>query len=350
MINNGSRAAKRLLILAAFCLCARPLAARELKFASLGDFHLESGKVIRNLQLGYRTFGNLNTQKSNAVLIPSWFTSSTDELAQWIGSGKLVDTSRYYVIAVDSLGDGIASSPSNSQTQPGMQFPEFTIRDLVNSQYALLTRTLDLRHIHAVIGTSMAGMETFQWMVSYPGFMDEAIPIVGSPRLTSYGLMLWTTEIHAIEADQNWNHGDYASPPVAGLKAAVDVHSMNLTSPGYRIRRTSREEFATFLDTMEKRDIKHFDANNRIRQIQAMMSQNVTRPYGGSMEKAAAVVRARVLVIIDTQDHMVNPGPALAFAKLIHARVFKLTSDCGHLVFACEWKKVNQQLNSFLAE
>lgn len=330
------------------CLSVGPLAAQELKLASLGDFHLENGQSIQDLKVGYHTLGKLNPQRSNAVLFPTWFTGTTEQLVGFVGPGKMVDSSKYFVILVDALGDGVSSSPSNSQTQPRMQFPQFNIRDMVKSQHDLVTRVLDIQHLHAVIGISMGGMQTFQWMVSYPDFMDEAIPIVGSPRLTSYDLLLWTAELHAIEYAKDWDDGHYTSPPVEAMDTVADIHTLNLTTPTYRIDHTRPAGFPAFLADAEKSTLRSFDANNWVRQLQAMMDDDVAAPFGGSMEQAASVVRAKVLVIPSAEDHMVNPHPALRFAKLIHAQVFTLTSDCGHLAVGCEQEQVNEAVSAFL--
>jgi len=332
------------------CISAGALPAQQLKFASLGNFRLENGQVIQNLRIAYRTLGAVNAQKSNVVVFPTWFTGTTKELVGLVGPGKLVDSSKYYVILVDALGDGNSSSPSNSRLQPRMKFPEFNIRDMVNSEHELLTRALGISHVHAVIGISMGGMQTFQWMVSYPDFMDQAIPIVGSPRLTSYDLLLWTAELHAIESAGDWDHGNYPSPPVEAMKTVADIHALNLTTPAYVTSHTSRASFPKFLAETQKSTMESFDANNWIRQLQAMMADDVSKPFGGSMEKAAAVVRAKVMVVPSLQDHMVNPQPALDFAKLIHARVFELTSDCGHLATGCESSKLYPAVNAFLAQ
>ena len=208
-----------------------------------------------------------------------------------------------------------------------MQFPGFNIRDMVKSQHELLTRVLGISHVHAVVGISMGGHQTFQWIVSYPTFMDEAVPIVGSPRPTSYDSLLHSTELHAITFSRDWNDGNYTSEPVAALSMAADVLALNLSTPEYRATHTTLAELPAFLAQAQSSLVKSFDANDCVRQIQAMLAQDVSKPFGGSMEKAASVVRARVLVVPSMQDHVVNPQPALDFARLIHARVFKLTSD-----------------------
>jgi homoserine O-acetyltransferase len=332
------------------CVLAAPLFTQELKFAELGDFRLESGEVIRDCHLGYRTFGKLNEEQSNAVLFPTWFTGTTENLVGLIGPGKLVDPGKSFVILADALGNGVSSSPSNSTKQPRMKFPAFTIRDMVNSEHQLVENVLRIPHVRGVIGISMGGMQTFQWIVAYPDFMDRAIPIVGSPKLASYDLLLWQSGIHAIQADANWKQGDYSSPPEAGLRTLADIDALAIQTPSYRVRETKPEDFRKFLETTERETIHGFDANNWIRQAQAMMDHDVSRRFGGDMTKAAAAVKTRVLVIVGLQDHMVNPQPALAFARLLQAHTLELDSDCGHLAIGCQAAKVNTAVERFLAQ
>src|SRR6476620_4929605 len=118
--------------------------AQEQQFANIGDLKLQNGGVIRNCRIGYRTFGKLNAGKSNVVVFPTWAGGTTEQLQSSIGPGKLVDSTKYFVIAIDALSNGVSSSPSNSRLQPRMRFPQFTLRDTVESQHTLLTRVLKI--------------------------------------------------------------------------------------------------------------------------------------------------------------------------------------------------------------
>ncbi len=314
------------------------------QFASIGDFKLVSGEVIRDCRIGYRTFGQLNAEKSNVVLFPTWFGGTTQGVATNIGPGKLVDSSRYYVIAVDALGDGVSTSPSNSTAQPRMKFPKITIQDMVNSQHQMLTQVLHINHLKAVMGISMGGMQTFQWIVSYPDFMDKAVPVVGSPRLAPYDLLLWQSGIDAVMSDPAWNTGDYQENPAKARRS--EIMSLALSTPERYNQQITRAQVAPSIE--KAKTDPAFDANNFIRQAEAMMSLDVADAFGGSMEKAAAAVKAKVLVIAALQDHMVTPGPALEFAPLIHADVLRLESNCGHLAPGCEMKTVSPAVAAFL--
>ena len=322
------------------------VAAQEQQFALLGDWKLGSGEVIRDCRIGYRVFGKLNAQKSNAVVFPTWASGTTEQLKSNIGPGRLVDSEKYFVVAIDALGNGVSSSPSNSKLQPRMSFPRFTLKDDVETQHALLMRVLHLDHVKAVIGVSMGGMQTFQWMVSYPNFMDKAIPIVGSPRLAPYDLLLWQAQIDVIVNDRDWNNGNYTSNP--SRVPQYEFAELLLTTPDHYNKQVTREQLFAALRKAETDTA--FDANDKIRQVQAMMALDVSKDFGDSMERAAASVRARTFIIVSKFDHVVTPGPALEFSGLLHASTLMLEGDCGHLAPSCEWQRVNQAVGEFLSD
>jgi homoserine acetyltransferase len=338
----------RLLALAAIACCgavhARPHSANPVgspaegaqQFAELGDLKLQSGGVIDDFRLGYRTLGKLNANKSNAILWPTWLGAQTEDLVQFVGPGKVVDSRNYFVVLVESIGNGVTTSPSNSKSQRWGKFPEYTIRDMVEAERRMVTETLHLQHLRAVMGVSMGGMQTFEWAVAYPDFMDVTIPMAGSPQSTSYDKLQWTEMIDAIELDPAWNNGNPTKPMTRGFALAAEIESMNLTSPGYRVRKTPPEQFDAFLAATRKGWQGDGGAAwNAIRQRQAIMALDIPGEYGTSMEQAAKRVRAKMLVIVSPQDHHVNPIPAEKFAQAMGAPLIMLDTPCGHLAFTC---------------
>ena len=320
------------------------LRAQELKIAKLGTCELENKSVIRDCELGYRTFGTLNSSKSNAILFPTWAAGRSDQMVLFIGPGKFLDSSKYFIVVVDAFANGVSSSPSNSRVQPRMQFPEITIHDMVVAEHELVTRELHLDHIFAVVGQSMGGMQTFDWMVSYPEFMDKAIPIVGSPKLASYDLLLWQTEIDAIKTDSAWMNGDYKANPAVLAEARIGF--LTMMTPAWINANFAHGQIASSMLATAK----EVDANDHIRQAEAMIAQDVSKTTNGSMEAAAARVKAKVLVIVSKQDHTVTPQPALDFAKLLNAPTLELDSPCGHIATYCEMGKVSAAISGFLAQ
>lgn len=304
--------------------------------AELGDFRLRNGSVIRDFRLGYRTLGKLNAERSNAILWPSWLGGKSEDLLPSVGPDKWVDSTRYFVILVDAIGDGVSSSPSNSTNQPLLKFPEFTIRDMVESEHRLATDVLHLPHLRAVMGISMGGMQTFEWGVTYPEFMDLLIPILGSPQSTSYDKLLWTAQIDAMELDPAWNHGNPTGPMDRSLGLVEEIGSMNLTSPAYRVTHTKPDGFNELLAEIRNSAKGNGGvACDRIRQRQAIIALDIPGELGVSLEQAAAKVHAKLLVVVSPEDHMVNPEPAMKFAAAAHAPVVELDSSCGHLSPGC---------------
>lgn len=318
-------------------------AAEEQKFAELGDFALVNGEVIRDCRIGYRTFGELNADKSNAVLFPTWFGGTSADLAWLIGPGRLVDTGKYFAIAVDALGNGVSSSPSNSLLQPGEKFPGVSIRDMVRSQHRLVTEVLGLGHLHAVVGGSMGGMQAFEWSVGYPQFVDRVVSYVGTPRTTSYDLLLCHTLLQTIESGKK-----SGCPEKEIVKNLEMIMALVTYTPEYRVQTTSRADFPEYLRSFDQLAGGTFTSDNWAVQLQAMIGHDISAPFEGSLQKTAAQVRARLLVIVSLRDHLVNPQPALEFAGYAGAQTLSIDSALGHLVIGYELDKVGQVLHRFL--
>jgi homoserine O-acetyltransferase len=218
-----------------------------------------------------------------------------------------------------------------------------TIRDMVASQKKLLA-SLGIGRLHAVMGISMGGMQALEWGVTYPDDVARVVSIVGTPQLTSQDLLLWTAELHALESDVAYKNGDYEGRPQ--LKAVQDIHWLNLTTPSNRADETSREAFPAWVAAKEADT--SFDWNDWRRQLEAMLVHDVA--HGSPLEDAARRVKAKLLVVVAEQDHMVNPGPSKRFAKAAGAKLLALDTPCGHFLPGCEQAKLAEAVRTFLAE
>ena len=289
-----------------------------LQLAHLGDFKLDNGQTIRNCIVGYRTYGTLADDKSNVIVVLTWFGGTTDGLEQWIGAGKLYDSSKYFIVSIDAFGDGVSSSPSNGANE------NFTMRDMVRAQHVLLTRDLKIDHVLAVSGLSMGGMQTFQWIASYPDFMTKAIPIVGSPKLAPYDRMFWKSELSVI-----------ASPN--GMKAAADMNDLHLHTPAWV------NAHVKDVDAVLKQHeslVSHINVDNYASQLRLMIGLDIGAP---------PAKLPQTLVVISEQDLTVNPAPARDFARATGSQLLSLTSDCGHLATSCESARLTAEVHAFLA-
>ena len=318
----------------------------EQQYAQLGECQLESGENIQECRLGYRTFGRLDADGSNAVLFPTWFSGDTQDLIDrnLIGPESFIDSSRFFVIAVDAFGNGVSSSPSNSGIHEPGNFPAVSIADMVNSQYRLLTEKLGIHHLVAVVGISMGGMQAFEWAVSYPSFMDKAVSITGSPKMTSYDLLLWSTQLSVIEALIDQPGGD-----LSARRINSSVSMLNLQTPGYVVDTTPSDQFETLMATNEQSS-ELMPSRDRALQLNAMIRHDITSKFDGSWERTRDTVKTRFLIAVNTEDHTVNPAPALEFASALGARTLKLKAPCGHLVLSCEREKLQQAVAGFLTE
>jgi homoserine O-acetyltransferase/O-succinyltransferase len=319
------------------------------QFADLGHCTLDSGQTINHCRVGYRTFGTLNAAGDNAVLMPTWLNGRTEDLLSLVGSTpsktRLIDTTKFYVVLLDALGDGVSSSPSNSDDQKGADFPAITERDMVRAEYRAVTETLHLKHAHAVVGVSMGGEQTFEWAVTYPEFFDLAVPIIGTPQPTSYDLLSHTIAEDAMLADPDYKDGKYGEKQPA-LKLANELLVMQLSTPQFRVEHTERKDFSALLE--EARKPERQDANDRMWQLKAVLAHDVLR--GKSMDEVAKATRAKWLVIVSAHDHSVYPGPALAWAKAAGAETYISDTPCGHLIMECDAEQVTQRVERFLAQ
>lgn len=271
--------------------------------------------MIRDCRVGYRTFGELDAARSNAVLLAPWFLGTSRDLAAKIGPGKLIDGSRFFVIAVDPLGNGVSSSPSNSPAQPGRSFPRFTIRDMVASQHALVARVLGIPHLRAVVGESMGGMQAFAWATDFPGFADEVVAIAGSPRTVERDRRRWRDAVADVRARPGWRRA---------------LGAFGRLEPRDALRQL------------------RVDPLDHAGQAEAIMALDLTAPFGGSLARAAAAVRGRMLVVVSARDETVDPAPARELAGLARAELLVLDGRCGHEAARCEKRTLHAAVRRFL--
>jgi len=204
----------------------------EKKTFTLKELTLTSGKKIAPVQVGYETYGTLAPTKDNVILICHFYSGTSHAAGKYsaedkvpgywdgiIGPGKPFDTNKYFIVSSDTLVNISPKDPKVITTGPasinpqtgkpyGMSFPIVTIRDFVNVQYELL-KSLGVKKLKAVTGASGGGLQTFQWAVAYPDFVERIIPVISTPRLHPWligWLKLWGDPI---KLDPKWNKGDY---------------------------------------------------------------------------------------------------------------------------------------------
>jgi homoserine O-acetyltransferase len=317
------------------------------QIAELGQCRLESGQVIEDCRVGYRTFGTLDAARDNAVLMPTWLYGRSADLVGLFGDGSspqhLVDTGKFYGIAIDTLGNGISSSPSNSAQQHGTAFPQFNMRDAVQAEYRVMTETLGLKHLHAVVGLSMGGEQTFVWATLHPEFFDLAVPIIATPRLTAYDLQVKRIMVETIVDDAGYKNGAYTEEPQLAL--ANLFGNLVVTTPELRNHETPRSKLDEFYAQAEARQA--IDANDRLWQLRAIMTQDV---FGGrDPAEVARAAKAHFLVIVSAEDHLVNPQPALDWAAAIGAPTYISHGNCAHILMSCDAEAVSVRVRAFLA-
>lgn len=311
----------------------------NLEIAEIGNLKLTSGDVLENCKIGYRIFGQMNDDKSNIIIYLTWFGGTSAEIGSLVDKHHFIDTTKYCVIAIDALGNGISTSPSNYQKV----FPKITIRDMVNAEYILLKEKLNLSHIFAAIGGSMGSMQALEWAVAYPGFIDKIVAYVASPKLTSYDLLWMNTQLTLIESGRKYGMPDLDIKKISDMMTALSGRT-----PDYIVKNVQLENFNEYLNTFDKEPSKTFTLDNYAAQIKSMLSLDIYKDYNDSIEKTAKAIKAELFIIVSKNDLMLNPAPALELAEVIGARTLILDNNCGHLAVSCELERCSKNIADFL--
>ena len=275
-----------------------------------GDLKLESGETIKDFSISYVTHGTLNARKSNAILMVTAISGNHHRLDFMIGPGKALDPEKYFIVCTDAIANGFSTSPSNSKTQPRMQFPKFTIRDMVESQYRLMKEKLGIDHVVAVVGPSMGGMQVLQWGVSHPDYMDSLVAMVPLAKTPAWSVAVMEASRKAIMNDPAWKDGNYEAPPEKGIRLWRDILSLlsARTPDMYAAQFKNGMDVLPWMEGQETALIKAFDANDWIYQTWAYDRHDVgtTTGFGGDTAKAMASIKAKTLILTGTKD-LLNP-------------------------------------------
>lgn len=310
--------------------------------ASLGVCRLASGATLPDCRVAYRSYGRPNADRSNVVLVPTYFAGRSEDHAFMLGT--YVDTTRFQVIVADALADGHSSSPSTTPAASRAAFDALTIADMVEAHRRLLVEHLGVRRLRAVVGISMGGFQAFEWAVRHPGFADAVVSIVGTPRPTPSDRLLYQAIAGSAElasrsgapAEAAWTQASRLEAWVMRTPAALDdsgsawvARDVATLARAYREQRWSLDDYAA--------------------QMHAVARHDVAAPFGGDLTQAARAVRARLLVVHSPDDRMVSAAPSAEFARLAGAETLVVRSACGHALFWCDAERVGAAVRDFVA-
>ncbi len=351
---------------------------------------LESGETIPSLTIAFETYGTLNHDRSNAILIGHALSGDAhvagfhegDEKPGWwdtvVGPGKGFDTDRYFVICSNVIG-GCQGSTGPSTNNPvtgkpyGAQFPVITIKDMVHAQ-KLLVDHLGISQLYAVAGGSMGGMQALQWTVSFPDMMKKAIVIAATGYSTPQQIAFNEVGRKAITSDPEWNGGNYYDPksdeapgPVKGLALARMVGHITYLSDesmrakfGRSLQKKDRIGYDFSTDFAVESYLHHqgdtfthrFDANSYLYITKAIDYFDLTKD--GSLAGGLAGVHASFLVISVSSDWLYPPYQSEEIVSALTAndrevRYSEIHSHFGHDAFLLESGQINYQISQFLS-
>ena len=312
---------------------------------------LKSGQVLPQFNLIYETYGELNADKSNAVLICHALSGhhhvagkhhEDDKNPGWwdnlIGPGKPLDTNKFFVIGLNNLG-GCHGSSGPLSTNPdtdrpwGATFPILTVEDWVNSQ-ARLADFLGIKQLAAVLGGSLGGMQALQWSIAYPERMRHALVIASAPNLTAQNIAFNEVARQAIITDPEFYEGDYFNHgvlPRRGLRIARMLGHITYLSDdamGAKFGRKLRDgnikygfdvefEMESYLRYQGDKFAGEFDANTYLRMTRALDYFDPAFEYGGDLSAALSKVTADFLVVSFTSDWRFSPARSREIVKAL---------------------------------
>ena len=292
----------------------------------------------------YITFGTLNAEKSNAILSLHGLQGNRTGQSFFAGPNRAFDTNRYFVVQPDTMA--VATVEPNATTSPtrsglNMEFPRFSVRDMVQAEYRMITECLGVQRLVAVSGVSMGGIESLQWAVSYPDFMQAVIPIVPTARTHRQGNYTWEGVRQTVMLDPKWRDGAYPKddPPKQGLAVGLQIQSiLGSSAPGYEeILQGSRRGACSLRSRCEGAGRAPATARLGVSKL-GDPGHDISRgePFNGDLAAAARSIRARVLLLPNCYDQLHPPreGGVLEIAQHIPtAKLIDLNDIGGHRGF-----------------
>ena len=304
----------------------------------LGTVSLLSGEKLDSAFLIYKTYGKLNKNKDNVVVLPTFYTGSHQRNEGFFGIGRAINPEKHFVVSINMFGNGFSSSPSNTPApQDGPRFPHISLWDNIACQYKLLTENLGIDRIALVTGWSMAGCQAYQWASQYPDFVDAILPFCASAKTSTHNYVFLEGVRAALCADQNWNNGDYDSPPVDGLKAFARVYAgWAFSQTFYRdslFQEIGYETMEDLLIDWENEHVENWDANNLLAKLATWQASDISVGplYNGNFKMALKAIRAKTILMPCTQDLYFPPEDnAVEASYIMNAELRPFDSPFGH--------------------
>ena len=300
---------------------------------SIGDLSLELGGLIKNCQVSYVVHGDLYDESKPLVIFLCAIGSIHHRLDFLIDQSRTLDIKNTRIIAIDALGNGLSSSPSNSKEQPFIQFPKFTIRAMVQSQKKLLDQ-LGITNVNAIIGASMGGMQALQWAVSYPNFMDYIIALTPMSKTSAWAASMTRAARESLAPHIGMN-GSY-DPNSAWLAWLPIMQMLAMRTPKQCDEQLTdlAQMQAWYEQRLQWWKAMNFHPLDWIYQSIAYDTHDVskTASFNDELEKALGSIKAKCLIGIPSLD-LFNPiEQAIHTAGLIpHCLLVKLDTNWGHM-------------------
>jgi homoserine O-acetyltransferase len=324
----------------------------------LGNFCLESGGILKNAQLAYAVYGELNVDRSNAILFTLMFSGTSKNMAHYIGPGKALDPEKYCIILPNQLANGLSSSPHNIDGDQAMEnFPELTIGDDVVAQHRLLTEKFKLNELQLVTGWSMGAQQTLEWAIRYPDMVKRAAPIAGTAQCTPHNALYVDVFCEALMSDPAFNQGRYTQAHACelGLQRLSHVFAlMGVSAEFYKQQQWKRLGFESkqdFLEQFWQAWFKPMDPNALLVMARKWQSGDSSQHSNHDLEQALQSIKAKTYVIGFEKDMFVPPAD-LAYEQkhIAHSELKLLPSLMGHFAMLGLFEEDFQAIDGLFSE